>query len=295
MKVVITGSESFVGKKLIEKCLEKGIEVIGLDYSEANDVSYKFHKVDIRDKNVKDYIPQDVDALIHLAALSTDNLCKDKAYECFDVNVMGTLNLINAAANKNVKQFIFASSEWVYDNFVGTGEKNEESMIDITNLNSEYALSKLVSECNLRQKHKHGFGDVTILRFGIIYGFRKANWCAVESFFDQVENNKKINVGSLQSARKFIHISDIVNGIIKSLGLKGFNIINLEGSKLITLKDIINVSGKIFNIDPNVVENNPNNISVRNVSGEKAKNILGWEPMIDLEKGLRILREENAK
>ena len=88
--------------------------------------------------------------MVHLAALSRDPDCKNKAIECFDVNVMGTLNLIKSTSVKNVKQFIFASSEWVYDKFIDSKEKNEESIINIENHFSEYALSKLVSESNLR-------------------------------------------------------------------------------------------------------------------------------------------------
>lgn len=290
--VVITGSESFVAKELIKQCLEKGIKVVGFDCIDEDKIgkcNYKYHKADIRDKNVSEIIPENTDAIIHLAALSTDPMCKNRAYECFDINVMGTLNLMNAVQEKKVKQFIFASSEWVYDKFEGDETKDEDSPIDVTNLKSEYALSKLVSENNLRQKYQHGFCDTAILRFSIIYGKKKTNFSAVESIFETIRRGENVTVGSLQSGRRFIHVSDIASGIIASLGLPGFNIINLAGDKLITMGNIINSSEKVLGKTVEVTEKDPKNISVRNPSGDKAAKLMGWTPKIKFEEGLNTL------
>ena len=254
MKIIITGSESFVGKELISQLRSKNVKIIGFDYASSEHSEYEFHKVDIRDPQIHQLIPEDADALIHLAALSRDADCKKKAFECFDVNVMGTLNLIKAASAKRIKQFIFASSEWVYDEFKVNEEKDEDSYINAANLDSEYALSKLVSEINLRQQYKNGFCNTTILRFGIIYGPRKNNWSAVESIFSGVKNKPEITIGSLKTGRRFVHVSDIARGIIMSIGLKGFNIINLTSNKIITLQDIIETSQKILNKTARIIE-----------------------------------------
>ena len=190
MKILITGSESFIGKQLILQLKTLDCNIIGFDSISPINPDYEFHQIDIRDPEIHKLIPHDVDVLIHLAALSRDPDCKNKAVECFDVNVMGTLNLIKSAQLQNVKQFIFASSEWVYDKFIDSEEKNEDSEINIKNHNSEYALSKLISESNLRQQYDHGFCNVTILRFGIIYGPRKSNWSAVESILNPSNPNE---------------------------------------------------------------------------------------------------------
>lgn len=284
MKIFVTGAEGFVGKNFVSQAEKKGIKVIGVDFKKSN--KKNIIKADICSKNIGRLIPHKADVLIHLAALSRDSDCQKNVYGCFKTNVLGTLNLIRASEEKKVKQFIFASSEWVYDN-CGKGKvKDEESFINIVNHTSEYALSKLVSEASLRQKYQSGFCPATILRFGIIYGSRKTNWSAVESLFNAVNTQDKVVVGSLKTGRFFIHVSDIVCGIIKSIGLKGFNIINLSGGKLITLKDIIKTSKKILNKDPKVREKNPDNISIRNISSKKAKKLLNWQPEIDLETGL---------
>jgi UDP-glucose 4-epimerase len=289
MKVIITGSESFVGKELIKQLQNKSVEIIGLDSINVKPIDYEFHQIDIRNLQVQEVISEEADALIHLAALSKDPDCRGKPYECFDINVMGTLNLINAASKRKVKQFIFASSEWVYDEFKKEETKDEDAFINIANHHSEYALSKLVSEANLRQKYEQGFCSVTILRFGIIYGPRKHNWSAVESMLSTVKNQSEVKVGSLKNGRRFIHVNDIANGIEKSIGLVGFNILNLSGNKLITMKDIIDTSQTIFNKTVKVIETNPSQINVRNPSNDRAKKMLKWKPEIDLETGLRTV------
>ena len=291
MKILITGSESFVGKELIAKCKECKIQVIGIDSVKPENPNYEFYQKDIRSDQIGDLIPSDIDAIIHLAALSRDQDCIGKSYDCFDINVMGTLNLINSAFKKNVKQFIFASSEWVYNDFKMDEEKDEDSFIDITKHTSEYALSKIVSESNLRQQYERQSNSVTILRFGIIYGPRKNNWSAVESIFSQVKKHEKITINSKRNGRRFVHVSDICNGIIKSVGLKGFNIINLTGDAIITIEDLIDESEKILSKKISVIEKNPNEIDVRNPSNKKAKEIIGWSPELTLSKGLKTVLE----
>ena len=287
MKIFITGIESFVSTELVSQCEAQGIDVVGVDLIKSP--TPNCYQADIRARDIADLIPENVNAIIHLAAMSRDSDCKNRAYECFDTNVIGTLNLIDAAQKRHAKQFVFASTEWVYDSFKEGEIKNEDSFVDITNHTSEYALSKLVSEANLRQKYQHGFCSTTILRFGIIYGPRKTNWSAVESIFNAVKNENEITVGSLKTARCFIHVSDIAAGIIKSIGLDGFNIINLQGDRLVSLGDIIETGKRIVNTNPKIIETTPNKASIRSISNEKAKRMLKWKPEVDLETGLRSL------
>ncbi len=280
MRLFITGSEGFIGNELVSQCKEKGIEVVGADIRNG---------FDIRSKDIAPAIPEEVDAVIHLAGLSDDNMCKNNAYAAFDLNVLGTLNLTEAAMTRRAKQFIFASTEWVYDNCTAEEVKTEESVINIASHTSEYALSKLVSEANLRQKYQRGFCPVTILRFGIVCGSTGEKKSAVESLFFNVKEKDEITVGSLESGRCFIHVTDIASGIIKAVGLEGFNIINLAGDKLVTLRDIIEVSKKVLNRNPKVIESSPENVSVRKISNKKAKEMLDWKPETTVEVWLEKL------
>ncbi len=290
MKIVVTGSLGFIGSEVTSQLQEAGHTVIGIDLvSPATKLPYEFHVADFRLPAIAYAIPEGADAIIHLAALSSDPMCKNKPYECFDVNVMGTLNLMRVATQKKVKQFIFASSEWVYEKFVGDEEKDENAVIDIAGHTSEYALSKLVSEANLRIQYKNGFCNATVLRFGIIYGPRKANWSAVESVMSQVKNQNEVTVGSVKSGRRFVHLTDIARGIVKSIGLAGFEIINLSGDRLVTLGEVISESEKIFGKKVKIIEKAPTEISVRNPLNTKAKKLIGWTPEIDIVTGLKTL------
>ena len=287
MKLFVTGVQSFIGKELIRQCDASGIQVEGMDLLESEDD--RFWVGDIRDRNIAEKVPEDIDALVHLAALSRDADCRADSYAAFDVNVMGTLNMMNIAKQRGCRQFIFASTEWVYDSFEEGETKTEDSPIHAHNLKSEYALSKLVSEAALRIRYGHGLFPVTILRFGIVYGPRKENWSAVESIFRSVATKDEISVGSLNTGRHFVHVSDIAASIIKSVGLDGFTILNIQSSRLYTLEDIVTLGKKITGRSPIVRETSPDTPSVRRISNRKAGEVLKWEPGIDLETGLRSI------
>ena len=245
MKVFITGAESFVGKKLIKEFKKyPKIKVYGCDLK----IKKKnfFIKADIRRKDFFKKIPKNIDVIIHLAAISRDQDCARDLVECYNTNVIGTLNILEAAKKLRIKRVLFASTEWVYYNELAQKGANENSKLDLEKLTSDYAKSKLISENNCKFYFEKFKIDIAILRFGIIYGERYNNWSAVEALFNNVMKNDKITVGSLATARGFIHINDICNGIIKSINLRKFNIINLQGGKLITLKNIINASEKFL-------------------------------------------------
>ena len=282
MKLFITGSDGFLGSELISQCKAKEIDVVGADIRSG---------FDIRKKDIAERISEGVDAIIHLAGLSNDNMCKKRGYDTFDINVLGTLNLMEAADARGAKQFIFASSEWVYDNCTADEVKTEESPINIVNHTSEYALSKLVSEMNLRQKYQYGFCPVTILRFGILFGTTGEKKTAVESLFLAVKEKDEISVGALASGRCYVHSSDIAAGILSVMGRTGFDIINLSGDKLITLRDIIETAKKILNKNPKVIETAPEKVSASNISNAKAKKILNWSPKVTVEMWLKQLSQ----
>lgn len=287
MKVFVTGSEGFVGKRLVQRLHEKGIETVSVDL--VSPPGSDTLKADICQPAIRDIIPSGADAIIHLAGFARQSDCQNNAYACFQTNVMATLNLINAAESKNVKQFIFASSEWVYGEWQDGSIKDSATPVNAATLSSEYALSKYVSEANLHQKFLRGFCPVTILRFGIIYGPREKNWSAVESLFHAVRTQDEVSVGSLRTARCFIHIDDIVNGIIASIGLRDFQVLDLQGDSPISLKDIIETSKKITGRSPKVVETAPDNFNIRQVSNRKTLAVIPWRPEYNLEKGLRTL------
>lgn len=284
--ILLTGSEGFVGSFLITK-LKKKYNVIGID-SIKKTRNTKF-KLDITKDLVKKLKKTRIDYIIHLASITNDNDCAHDPIKCLKTNIVGTLNLIKLANIKKIKNFIFASTQWVYDYSNNKEIKTNHSLINIQNIYSEYGLSKLVSEINLKINFEKNKINSTILRFGIIYGPKKYNFSALESIFYNLIKNNKIEIGSKKTGRNFIHVSDICDGIIRSINKKGYNIINLEGDKFISLNDIINQSSILLKKEIKVIEKNPKKPNIRIVSNSSAKDILNWKPKYNLNKGLKNL------
>lgn len=294
MHLVLTGSESFIGSELRKHCEARGIRVTGLDMVAVN--RPECHQVDIRSPEIDQAIPKGADALIHLAAISRDQDCRRDLQTAFEVNVNGTINLIRAAQLRGVKQFIFASSEWVYGNAHDGEVQTEESVLDASRIASEYALTKIVGERLLFMAHRRELCPVTILRFGIVYGPRSKPMSAVEGLFNEVDKQETVEIkGSLNSGRRFIHVSDIAQGIISALGRTDYEIFNLSGDRVVTFREIIKESMQLLGRNPNVVETDPSAVNFRNPDNQKARRDLGWTPKIDIRQGLTTLMEFKQK
>ncbi|MBI3632693.1 MAG: NAD(P)-dependent oxidoreductase [Candidatus Vogelbacteria bacterium] len=284
MKLFVTGSGSFIGRRLFAHCKALGIETIGIDSAVITEAHS--HQADIRDPAIADLIPED-SIVVHLAAISRDPDCRADPRSAFDINVNGTLNLAAAAEKRKARQFVFASSEWVYGDVSNKGVQLEDDPINVTTMKSEYALTKIVGEQCLRLTCK--LPAVTILRFGIVYGPRPSNWSAVEALFHAVQEKELVSVGSLATGRRFIHVDDIVAGILKTVERTGFEIFNLSGNTIITLRDVVEQSMELLGRRPTLDEKNPTVISIRNPDNTKARKNLGWEPKIGLRDGLATL------
>ncbi len=286
MTLFITGAESFIGRALRGRCEGAGHATSGVD--SAVPAGSPTRRADVRDPSIADLIPQDA-TIVHLAAISRDPDCRADPRAAFDVNVTGTLNLAAAAQRRGAGQFIFASSEWVYGDVAYDEVQLESQPIDVTAMKSEYALSKIVAEQCLKLSFQ--LPAITILRFGIVYGPRAANWSAVESLFNAVRTRDEVSVGSVKTARRFIHVDDIVSGILASRGRSGFEIFNLSGDRPISLGEVIEASMRVVGRRPKIVETNPSQPSIRNPDNGKARAQLGWKPAIDLDTGLKTVAD----
>ena len=286
MTLFITGAESFIGRALRAHCDDSGRTTNGIDA--VVPAGSPTRQADIRDPAIVDLIP-DGATVVHLAAISRDPDCRADPKAAFDVNVTGTLNLAAAAQKRGARQFIFASSEWVYGDVKNDEVQLEDRAIDVTAMKSEYALSKIVAEQCLRLSFQ--LPAITILRFGIVYGPRAANWSAVESLLNAVRSQDEVKVGAAKTARRFIHVDDIVSGILASQGRSGFEIFNLSGDRPVSLGEVIDASMRVVGRRPRIVETNPSQPSIRNPDNGKARAQLGWKPLIDIDRGLKSVAD----
>jgi nucleoside-diphosphate-sugar epimerase len=281
--IVITGADGFVGRALNDRLQNLGFQTICID---SNPISGGTLKADITSSEISVLIPENA-IIVHLAAMSTDSMCKQDPISAISINMIGTINLVNIAVEKKCKQFVFASSEWVYGDTDGKIEKNENSAIDISGLTSIYAVTKAAMEPIINQMLNNT--NSVILRFGIVYGPREKSWSAVERLLVDVSEKEVIEVGSLENGRCFVYIDDLVDGIISSFSANGNQLFNLSGNELVTLGDVIKTSAKILSKNVKVQEVDSKKFVQRNLSNLKAKETLGWEPKIDLYSGLKII------
>jgi nucleoside-diphosphate-sugar epimerase len=245
---------------------------------------------DILDPEIAGCLPEGLNAVVHLAAVSRDADCARDPRRAIEVNVIGARNVYAAAHARGARQMILASSEWVYGE-VAEGPQTEDTPIDLGRIRSEYALTKVMAEQFLRiAKRDLGTTTLTVLRFAIVYGPRPSNWSAVEQLFHAIRSDEEITVrGSLRTARRYVHVADIAGGILSAVRRPLDETFNLSGSALVTLQDIIATSASILQKTPRVTERDPSAITVRDPDNSKARAMLGWAPKLDLRAGLETL------
>jgi UDP-glucose 4-epimerase len=296
--LVVTGSSGFVGEMLALIAIRAGYEVIGIDLKKSDKLSCRQLELDLSSENFFDKIPAN-SAIIHLASLSTDGACRANPLLALDANLRATALILENAVKSNASHFIFASSEWVYPELAEVIAQSEKDELKLTSLNSLYAMTKLFGESLIRIDSKVPH---TILRFGIVYGPRFPPGSAVESIAWKIHLNEEVKIGSKNTARRFIHVNDLINGILKCTdigpSLLNQKIINLSGSELVSLDDVANTSNQILNKSTQIIETG-GITSIRNPVNALAFELLHWKPKVDLKAGLleclSFMVDANAK
>jgi len=255
MQVLVTGGAGFIGSHICEKLLNRGDEVIVVD--ELNDFyspsikkenladikkhgNYQFYQVDIcNQEQMKEiFIKEKPDSVIHLAARAgvRPSLSQPILYE--QVNVIGTINLLELCRQMPVKNFVFASSSSVY----GINSKLPFSETDPINQPiSPYATTKRSGEL-LAFNYSHLYNlPITCLRFFTVYGPRQRPEMGIHKFTRKIFNDEPIEIyGNGESRRDYTYIDDIVTGVINALDrVKQFAIYNLGESSPINLSDLV--------------------------------------------------------
>ena len=284
--LVITGSSGFVGQKLVAAAVKSEYKVIGIDIKSVETLECEQFKIDLANEDFYNLVPEK-SVIIHLASLSTDTSCKQNPLGAIEANLKATARVVENANRLNSLQLIFASSEWVYPEKPEYCEQFETDSLDLANLNSLYAISKLTGESLIRCTSKIPF---SILRFGIIYGPRNLPGSAVESIAFKIFQETNIEVGSSKTSRSFIYIDDLIEGILKVIeignSIAGVIPINISGNKLYSLGEIVEIVNQFLKKKVEITETGTIP-SIRNPNIERAREILGWEPKTTLIDGIK--------
>ena len=309
-KFLVTGGAGFIGSHFIEALLKDENQVICLDdfndfynpqLKEKNIDGFrdneKFTLVrgDIRDsKLVEELLTRErPEVIVHLAARAgvRPSIREPKLYE--EVNVAGTLNLLEASRLVGVKKFIFGSSSSVY----GVNSKMPFSEGDsLLNSVSPYSATKIAGEalCNC-YAHLYGFPIVS-LRFFTVYGPRQRPDLAIRNFSQLMLQGKEITLfGKGDTARDYTFVEDIVCGILSAVNYQPkkheiFNLGNSEPIKLIELvemlEDVLGVKAKIKWEDEQ-----PGDVPITYADLDKSGDLLGYKPQTTIKNGLKIFVE----
>ena len=305
MKALITGAAGFIGSHLSEHLLGAGWSVVGFDnfddfYDPAikranlniSMASDKFQLIegDIRDSMaVSDVCSAgDIDVIAHLAAKAgvRPSIADPVGYQ--DVNVNGTVVILEAARKFGIDKFIFASSSSVY----GTNEKVPFSETDnVDHPISPYAATKKAGEL-ICHTYSHLFNiDMTCLRFFTVYGPRQRPDLAIHKFARLIEDGKPIPVfGDGSMRRDFTYIDDIINGVTASIDrCSGYQIINLGESRPVQLSDLIAEIEKALGKKAIIERFDVPMGDVRQTYADvtKAIKMLDYEPKTELSAGLK--------
>ena len=283
--LVVTGSSGFVGEKLALVAIREGYEVIGIDFKKSSKLSCLQLELDLTSENFFDEIPEN-STIIHLASLSTDGACRANPLLALDANLRATALVLENAVKSKASHFVFASSEWVYPEHPNVVAQSEKDELKLTSLNSLYAMTKLFGESLIRVDSKIPY---TILRFGIVYGPRFPPGSAAESIAWKVYLDEEVKIGSKNTSRRFIYIDDLVSGILNCIETGPLflsqKIINISGSELISLDNLVSTSNEILKKSAQINENS-GTPSIRNPVIDSALELLDWKPKIDLKSGL---------
>ena len=304
MNLIVTGGAGFIGSNLCEELLNEGHKVMCIDnFNEFYDPAikrrnieklksekFKLYEGDILDKpflaNVFSENP--VDIVIHLAAMAGVRPSIENPYLYYNVNVIGTLNILEVMKEWNVKNLIFASSSSLY----GNNKKIPFSEIDNVDYPiSPYAASKKAGEllCHT-YAHLYKF-NITCLRFFTVYGPKQRPDLAIYKFTKALFNNEPIIIyGNGSTRRDYTNVNDIIHGIINALiKLEGYNVYNLGESNTITLTELVNLleeyTGNKAKIKYLPMQAGDVNQTYADIS--RAQKNLSYSPKVSIESGLK--------
>jgi len=315
MKVLVTGAAGFIGSHLCERLTSRGWDVVGLDnfdpfYSEevkrANVAglvsSGKFELVE-GDIRVAECVGSilgvgDIDIIAHLAARAGVRPSIEDPLGYQDVNITGTMVMLESAVRNDVKKFVFASSSSVY----GNNEKVPFSETDNVDFPiSPYAATKKAGEL-LCHTYSHLYDiDMTCLRFFTVYGPRQRPDLAIHKFARLIEAGEAIPVfGDGSMRRDFTYIDDIVDGVVAAMNMcSGYEIYNLGESRPVRLDELIVAIEKALGKKAiiNRLPEQPGDVKQTYADVAKAQKELGYSPKTEIAAGLadfvRWLREES--
>lgn len=304
--ILITGGAGFIGTHLFETLIkqnnyiviidnfnehyykgkDKNLKEVTNDYESSRD--FKLISSDLLDDSTYEKIEPEIDIIFHLAAHAGVRFSVQNTLEVARNNILGTVNIFEYASKNNIQKVVYASSSSVYGNPVYTPVDEDHPKTPI----SPYAISKLCGEINADYYFRECSLPVTSLRFYTVYGPRGRPDMAIGKFFNLIIQNKELNIyGDGEQLRDYTYISDIIEGLILSgeKNISSGEAFNLGYSQPISVNQLVDKMYSIAEKPKKVVytEKQKGDVDITHSDIKKAKNMLNYQPKIDIDEGLQ--------
>jgi len=305
-KILVTGAAGFIGSHLCEALLQRGDTVVGIDdfndyYSPerkranvaeiraAHAEGFELVECDLRQPDAVNAVLRDrsIDVVVHLAAMAGVRASIDRPRVYFQVNVGGTLNLLEAMRASGLRHIVFGSTSSAYgDTQQIPFEETDPSDRPL----APYPASKRSAELlGYSYHHLHGF-DFTALRFFTVYGPRgRPDMMPYKVMHSAAEGHEVPLFGGGEMRRDWTYVSDIVAGVVAAVDKPmGFEIINIGRGEPVQVSEFVaeveRVTGKRANLRP--TDTPATEIDTTFAKLDKARALLGYEPKVSFKDGI---------
>ncbi|HEY6558700.1 MAG TPA: NAD-dependent epimerase/dehydratase family protein [Polyangiaceae bacterium] len=307
-RILVTGAAGFIASNTTDALLARGDQVVGIDnlndyYDPArkranlaevralarDSARFEFRELDIRDRAaLRELVASGFDAIVHLAAMAGVRASVDNPWLYYDVNLTGTLNLLDAAREYGKPNFVFASTSSAY------GATNVIPFIETDPSDrplAAYAASKRAAEMlGFSYHHLHGL-DFTALRFFTVYGPRGRPDMMAFKVLDSVRLGREVPLyNNGQMHRDWTYVSDIVQGVVQAADRRlGYEVINLGRGEPVLLADFVQaleeLAGKKAKLVPAPMMDADVAYTYADIG--KAQRLLGYAPEVSVRDGVR--------
>ncbi|MEY2857679.1 MAG: hypothetical protein RLZZ74_1991 [Cyanobacteriota bacterium] len=302
MRILVTGGAGFIGSHLIDRLMKQGHDVICLDNF------FTGHKRNIRHwldnpyfelirHDITEPIRLEVDQIYHLACPASPVHYQYNPVKTIKTNVLGTLNMLGLAKRVNAR-FLLASTSEVYgDPDVHPQPEEYRGNVNCIGIRSCYDEGKRVAETLAFDYHRQNNVDIRVMRIFNTYGPRmfENDGRVVSNFIVQALQGTPLTVyGDGSQTRSFCYVADLVEGMMRLMNGDHMGPINIGNPGEYTILQLAEAIQKMINPDAQLTfkplpQDDPKQ---RQPDITKAKNLLGWEPTINLQEGLKMTIED---
>ncbi len=293
MRVGVTGGAGFIGSHVVDALVATGHEVTVIDLKTPHRPDVAHAEASILDAEALRQATAGLDVVMHLAAVADVNDVVAEPIGATDLNITGTMRVLEAARRNELKRVVLASTVWVYSSVAPSeGDYVDESdAFAMDAVRHVYTTSKLAAEMLCHDYWNMHQLPFTVLRYGIPFGPRMRLSLVVPVFVRKALAGEPITVsGDGQQHRKFVYVEDLAQAHVLALEERARNqTYNLDGREKITILRIAETVLRLVGSEQPIqfMPARSGDYSGKDVSSEKAARELGWVPKVDFEEGMR--------